>query len=303
MEYYSNLCKGIVCLFSLLIVPNRNDCHFAYAMEFMLYYMPETAIDATLHRFEYIPGNQFMRENYKRLFLHSTCLQQSREIIQCKRCKDWFIGNHVFCPSCVNNNEVRIPEDLCNIRLLYCSNKGCLGKKEKAFATREDCTQAFCPHKSWRPNSTHVPVLFPTEVCAEFVRSGLIEDCAFLTQEELLGYIPIAQFWELHCSLLSDNARICYQKTGFEEVARKIGEINVMDGRSSIDVLMCISEKVRINKIYYESHKQGKLSIGLLFSRSINIYLSQCECNTSGRRDYKPSKARHRSPFFIDCYG
>ena len=96
--------------------------------------------------------------------------------------------------------------------------------------------------------------LTTNEICGEYIRNGLADDCALLTEDELLAILPIAKYWETYCSLFSENAQLIYEKTGFTRAAKLIKELHIYDKRTSIEVIALYMPIIRKQADYHQSH-------------------------------------------------
>ena len=153
---------------------------------------------------------------------------------QCANCRSWNQFNCIFCEHCLQDLSLRQNLSKVNYRLFNCVNKRCVGHRESTFLSEDEARHARCHHLTKKTTHKRVSFLTTNEICGEYIRNGLMDDCALLTEDELLAILPIAKYWETYCSLFSENAQLIYEKTGFTRAAKLIKELHVYDKRTSI---------------------------------------------------------------------
>lgn len=250
-----NRSRDLYCKSSLDV--NKMELHL---LKFLSNFLPDLSsnrIDISLDDLEPIVKPECtIPKNYKSFISNLNCLQFLNVCFQCPTCREWYITDRVFCPACSQSNKDK-STDLNSFRLFHCVVPNCVGNKD-VVQQRGQQILARCSHSSKWAEHKRVPILSTDAICAEYIRSGLIEDCAFLSEKELLEIIPIATFWESYCALFSENSQLLYEKLGFLRASQSIKEMHVSDKRTSIEVVNDILPILRSQADYCQAKYESR---------------------------------------------
>ena len=217
--------------------------------------LPPTKIEVVLEKMKPLLKEGIgVPRSFETFIYGFSCFQFMHKCYQCANCREWNRFNNVFCEHCSKDLSLQYDLSKVRYRLFNCVNRGCVGHRESTFSSEEEARHAHCYHLTKRATNKRVSFITTSEICAEYIRNGLVDDCALLTEEELLAIIPIAKYWETYCSLFSENAQLIYEKTGFISAAKLIKELHVYDKRTSIEVIEMYIPILREQAEYHQSH-------------------------------------------------
>ena len=242
-------------IFVILLAISETELQFLNMLSDLVNSLPSTKIGVVLEKLKPLLKDGIIVPRSFETFIYGfSCFQYMRKCFQCANCRSWNRFNNVFCEHCSHDLSLRQDLSKVNYRLFNCVNKGCVGHRESTFLSEEEARHAHCHHLTKRATHKRVSFLTTNEICGEYIRNGLVDDCALLTEEELLAILPIAKYWETYCSLFSENAQLIYEKTGFTRAAKLIKELHVYDKRTSIEVIQLYIPILREQANYHQSH-------------------------------------------------
>ena len=201
------------------------------------------------------------RLNYSRLNKlfkkKSPMMKYLSRAIQCGNCHHENTTFHVYCPYCIGKAETK--EDMEACKLISCPSKTCEANIEYSLEEIDKASKAQCRHLSRKCNEqSYTPILHPEFALASLVTSGLIEDCALLSEDELLESIDLAVFWKYYCTFFSLNAATCYRNLGYTRMAEAIMDYNVEDTTSSIEIIRSVICRIQDDQVYFNNGIQSK---------------------------------------------
>ena len=275
-------------IFVILLAISETELQFLNMLSDLVNSLPSTKIGVVLEKMKPLLKDGIIVPRSFETFIYGfSCFQYMRKCFQCANCRSWNRFNNVFCEHCSHDLSLRQDLSKVNYRLFNCVNKGCVGHRESTFLSEEEARHAHCHHLTKRATHKRVSFLTTNEICGEYIRNGLVDDCALLTEEELLAILPIAKYWETYCSLFSENAQLIYEKTGFTRAAKLIKELHVYDKRTSIEVIQLYIPILREQANYHQSHyiSMSYLHILLVLERLQFIQVQDVsETNEAGTR-------------------
>lgn len=199
-----------------------------------------------------IQGNSIMKE----LKIRSPMMQLMMNSIKCSKCNHQNLSFHVFCPYCTET--VKKLDGVQDMDLTRCRNTKCPGSSSYSFKKLEEVKNAVCRHSYRLPKGgMHVPVLPVESAIATIVAAGLIDDCAFLTEEQIREELKQAIYWGYYSSFFSLNAGKCYKELGLEDLANAIYQYNVDDKRTGIEILNKILPQMKKDQEYFVNGHKG----------------------------------------------
>ena len=242
-------------LLIIFLVLTETELQFLNMLSDLVNSLPSTKIEVVLEKMKpLLKDGIFVPRNFETYIYGFSCFQFMHKCFQCANCRSWNRFNSVFCERCSQDLSLRQDLSKVNYRLFNCVNKRCVGHKESTFLSEDEARHTRCHHLTKRATHKRVSFLTTNEICGEYIRNGLVDDCALLTEDELLAILPIAKYWETYCSLFSENAQLIYEKTGFTRAAKLIKELHVYDKRTSIEVIALYMPTLRKQADYHQSH-------------------------------------------------
>lgn len=193
----------------------------------------------------------------KALYAYSCVCDKVIKIVECQKCHNWFITNHILCPEC--SKKLMSKENYSQMLLYSCKIENCCGNP-RIFAKKNlnEKKSACCPHRTRRVMGKYVLFVPPEAIIAELISCGLHEWMFGLEEQDIVEGVKMADALGYHHILYSENACAIYKemkwKRAEEAVRHHLDHLKESNPISTLNAMVRESktiEELKSSTIHY----------------------------------------------------